>query len=81
MKIREFNHELGRTCRVCLNQAYDLRLEPQDCRYEEYPRICRRCGEVKNIVEDISLNKKVTLLLKKSEKKEAKMYPSRMIVD
>lgn len=44
---------LGRCCRECLNEKYHLRLKREDCIYLYYPYKCRKCGRMKNIVQDI----------------------------
>ena len=41
-------------CRKCINEKYGLDLESDDCYYQHYPYICTACGEVKNIVTDVS---------------------------
>ena len=40
-------------CRRCVNEAYGLTLRPEDCCYMPYPELCARCGQPRNIVEDI----------------------------
>lgn len=47
---REIKHDLGGICRACLNEKYGLSLTPKDCEYDEYPRECGRCSQVRNIV-------------------------------
>ena len=44
----------GRYCRECLNQLYQLQLQRGSCRYCVYPAVCKNCGEVRNIVADLS---------------------------
>ena len=63
-RYHHINDDLGHVCRACLNRIYKTNLQPEHCRYEEYPRICQECGEVKNIVIGITFRKKLFLLLK-----------------
>ena len=54
-------------CRSCINEEYDIHLKRKDCIYNApYPMQCSRCGEVKNIVSDLTLSGKLkTLFVKK----------------
>lgn len=45
---------LGKYCRECINGKYGLRLSRKDCQYWMYPGLCSHCGEVRNIVTDVS---------------------------
>ena len=45
-------------CRECLNRIYRLALERRDCLYLPYPEQCSACGEIRNIVADISRSKR-----------------------
>ena len=56
MRYETFKSEaLGRQCRRCINQKYELQLEQEDCEYWSYPACCDCCGEVRNIVIDVDL--------------------------
>ena len=61
MKYRYIKRDLGSICRACLNKKYGIRLKTKDCIYEDYPRVCHECGEVKNIVCGIKLPKRLFL--------------------
>lgn len=54
----------GNLCRRCINEAYQVQLQTNDCWYEYYPHVCPRCGEIHNIVNDLKLSAKLRLLLK-----------------
>lgn len=43
----------GGQCRRCINERYDLNLQPYDCRYMIYASPCTGCGELSNIVEGV----------------------------
>ena len=53
---------MGKYCRECLNRKYHLSLATKDCEYIYYPRECRRCGEMKNIVSDVKMLSRWKLL-------------------
>lgn len=61
LKYRYLRNNLERTCRTCLNQIYKVKLKPKDCVYDDYPHVCSRCKEMKNIVSDIKTLKKLFL--------------------
>lgn len=60
-KYRYLERDLGNICRECLNKKYNIRLQPKDCDYEEYPHMCHKCGEVKIIVCEIRFIKRLFL--------------------
>ena len=64
MNYRIIKQDLGHTCRECLCEQHRIRLKPQDCYYQMYPAVCSRCGNVKNIVEDIRFGKRLLIRLK-----------------
>ena len=64
MKYSYLKNDLNNTCRACLNKKYRLNLKPKDCLYEDYPHICRKCKEMKNIVHDVRFRKKLLLFFK-----------------
>lgn len=64
MKYRTIKRSMNDICRSCLNEELHIDLEPVDCYYLMYPQMCRRCGEMKNIVTDIRWRKRIRLLLK-----------------
>ncbi len=51
-------------CRRCINEQYNVKLEPQDCQYYLYPVTCTKCGEGHNIVIGLNPSGKLKLLLK-----------------
>lgn len=53
LKQRELR-DLG-FCRRCLNGAFGVHLRHRDVLYREEPGVCRRCGQVHNIVRGIRL--------------------------
>lgn len=53
---------LNKYCRECMNRKYHLSLATKDCEYIYFPRECKRCGEVKNIVRDIKIFSRWKLL-------------------
>jgi len=55
LRYHKIKGELSCSCRSCLNRKYGLKLQPKDCIYEHYPYVCPKCGEVKNIVKNIKL--------------------------
>lgn len=56
MTYKEFSLEYsGRACRSCINIAARAHLVRKNCIYVEYPAKCTVCGEVKNIVQDVTL--------------------------
>ena len=61
VKYRRIKEDLEYTCRECLNRKYSVKLKPKNCVYGEYPHICRECGEVRNIVDDIKFIKRIFL--------------------
>lgn len=56
--------DLGTLCRSCLNKKYNVKLTPKNCEYDDYPRLCYRCEEIKNIVCGIKPGKRLLLRLK-----------------
>ena len=68
MRYGKIKNSLGRLCRSCMNDAYGIRLEPNNCRYLMYPAVCYRCGKVKNIVSDIAPFKRMKIRLTPSPK-------------
>jgi len=54
---------LKKTCRQCINEQYGLRLRRKDCLYFYYPSPCSCCGEIRNIVTEISARGRWKLLL------------------
>lgn len=68
MNYRRFKKvALGKLCRDCINESYDIQLSRKDCLYWMYPAACKCCGEVKNIVTGIDpLSRwKIWLLIKR----------------
>ena len=54
LKYRHFKREaLGKQCRECVNERYELQLRREDCLYWIHPVTCIRCGQLRNIVMDI----------------------------
>lgn len=54
MKYSQLQKEaLKRICRRCINEKYQLNLLPEDCRYFDYPRLCPRCEQMRNMPEDV----------------------------
>ena len=47
-------YRFSNTCRKCINRKYLLSLRSRDCLYWQYPSRCQECGEVRNIVADIT---------------------------
>jgi hypothetical protein len=75
MKYQMFKQvALGNQCRECLNRAYGLTLERRDCLYLPYPEHCSTCGQMRNIVADISRSKRwrIWLLHKTENEKEGR---------
>lgn len=69
MNYREFKQEaLGKQCRNCINQIYDIQLRRRDCRYWIYPATCRCCNKLQNIVVDIEPSSRWKIWLYKNEK-------------
>lgn len=64
MKYQRVKDSLGHICRACLNEKFSIQLQPEDCVYTMYPSVCYRCGEVKNIVENISFSKRMMIRFK-----------------
>lgn len=69
MKYQMFKREaLRNQCRDCINQSYRLTLARRDCVYLPYPERCSSCGEVRNIVAEVSRRKRWKLfLIRRSE--------------
>ena len=63
MKYSQLKDDMGYYCRECLNEAYDIELKPDDCKYFMYPILCHHCGMVKSVVTDIRTSKKIKLIL------------------
>lgn len=43
-----------RYCRRCINRRYRSSLRPEDCEYWSYMAKCSACGEICNIVDDLT---------------------------
>ena len=61
MKYSRIKNNLGHLCRHCLNRVYSIHLKPSDCGYTMYLAQCERCGKVKNIVKEISFQKRMEI--------------------
>ena len=56
--------ELGdMPCRRCINEWFDVNLQPKDCRYIPYQNICTSCGTVQNIVGGFTPSGRLKMLL------------------
>ncbi len=66
VSIRTVIKDFGRpVCRRCINQKYNVNLQPQDCEYDgPYAAICSNCDEVHHIVIGFSLSGKFKMLTK-----------------
>lgn len=65
MNYRTFRQAgLQNQCRECINGQYGLRLNRSDCIYLIYPTECSCCGQVRNIVADITLWGRCKILLR-----------------
>lgn len=65
MNYRKFKREaMCHQCRECINRSYGMALERQDCLYLPYPETCSSCGQIRNIVADISRRNRWKLWLK-----------------
>lgn len=72
MKLSDFRAKmLKRYCRQCINETLAIHLQREDCCYSMYQNKCHRCGDLKNIVEDLRWNAKYKVLLAKSEDEES----------
>ena len=49
---------------------YELDLTPMDCIYQHFPAACPQCGEVRNIVADLSFKSRVRMYFKLRSKKK-----------
>ena len=55
MKYQKLKKEAFHSmCRQCINEQYGLQLKTRDCYYLPYQKLCSCCGNIKNIVADIS---------------------------
>ena len=55
MKYQKLKKEAFHSmCRQCINEQYGLQLKTRDCYYLPYQELCSCCGNIKNIVADIS---------------------------
>ena len=55
MKYQKLKKEAFHSmCRQCINEQYGLQLKTRDCYYLPYQELCSYCGNIKNIVADIS---------------------------
>ena len=71
MKYRVLKEEALRCqCRDCLNLSYGLKLQRMDCIYLPYPEPCRTCGQMRNIVADISRSKRWQLWLHRKDENQ-----------
>lgn len=53
----------GDICRDCINRTCHVRLDPEDCIYG-YLYTCPCCGEVRNIVANLTLVGRLKLLFR-----------------
>ena len=59
MRFQKFKQEVLRShCRECVNRLWGLDLQRQDCVYLPYMELCSSCGQLRNIVVDISRRKR-----------------------
>lgn len=63
--LRDVNKNLGITvCRRCIGRAYNVKLLPKDCIYDDYPQMCICCRKVHNIVVGFKFSGKIKMLFK-----------------
>lgn len=63
--LRQIHNDLGpNLCRACINEEYGTNLTRKECLYSNYQYKCSCCGELRNIVANISIKAKIKLLLK-----------------
>ncbi len=68
MRYEEIRGDIGRLCRACLNEKYQLRLTSKHCEYMIYSAICPQCGQRKNIVDGLDTFARMQVYLKRKKK-------------
>lgn len=54
MKLSDFKMQMSnRYCRNCISEMLRIDLEKEDCVYAMYPNPCQKCGQMRNIVDDL----------------------------
>ena len=64
--MRTIRDSLGTSvCRRCINDYFNVNLEPGDCRYDgEYLQFCQVCEQMRHIVVGLSFSGKLKLMMK-----------------
>ena len=64
--MKTINDKLGHTvCRRCINEAFQVELEPKDCHYGgPYLQECQVCKNMHHIVVGLTLSGRIKLLKK-----------------
>lgn len=63
--IQNIHKNMGpAVCRRCICRIYEVRLEPKDCVYEDYPQRCTCCKKMHNIVCDFTFSGKLKMMFK-----------------
>jgi len=57
----------NRYCRRCINDILSINVEKEDCYYAMYPNQCQKCGQMRNIVEDLRWSAKYKILFAKNK--------------